>query len=133
MARSFKNLFYLSSCSMSLRRFRRIHSIVLRGIKSDFACTKVSGVVSQYILRSGRLWHLLTSTMLKNKQIFSLIISKLISAFSLWLYNLVYLAIILFNTLLNNNSRSLRGVTISSSLLNFGMFPHSTTLIDDFG
>ena len=76
MARSFKNLFYLLRCSMSLRRFQRIHSIVLRGIKSDFAWTKVSGVVSQYILQSGRLWHPLTSSMLKNKQIFSLIIFK---------------------------------------------------------
>ena len=131
MARSFRNLFYLSSCSMSLRRFRRIHSIVLRGIKSDFACTKVSGVVSQYILRSGRLWHPLTSSMLKNKQIFSLIIFK--TSFCFLSMTLVYPPIILFNTLLNNNSRSLRGFTISSSLPNFGIFPHSTTLIDDFG
>ena len=50
---------------------------------------KYPGVVSQYILRFGSLWHPLSSSMLKNKQIFSLIISKLISAFSLWLYNLV--------------------------------------------
>ena len=28
-----------------------------------------------------------------------------------------------------NNMRSLRGVTISSSVLNFGMFAHSATLI----
>ena len=57
MARSFKNLSYLSSCSLSQRRFRRIRSNVLRGIESDLACTKVLGVVSQYILRFGSLWH----------------------------------------------------------------------------
>ena len=83
MARSFKNLFYLSSCSLPQRRFRRIRWNVLRGIESELACTKVSGVVSQYILRFGSLWHPLSSSMLKNKQIFLLIISKLISAFSL--------------------------------------------------
>ena len=83
MARSFKNLFYLSSCSLPQRRFHRIRSSVLRAIESDLSCTKVSGVVSQYILRFGSLWHPLSSSMLKNKQIFSLIISKLISAFSL--------------------------------------------------
>ena len=53
MAKSFKNLFYLSSCSLPQRRFRRIRSNVLQGIESDLACTKVLGVVSQYILRFG--------------------------------------------------------------------------------
>ena len=48
------------------------------------ACTKVSGVFSQYILRSRSLWNPLSSRMLKNMQIFLLIISKFLS-----LYNLV--------------------------------------------
>ena len=48
------------------------------------ACTKVSGVFSQYVLRSKSLWYPLSSSMLKNMQFFSLIISKF-----LWLYNLV--------------------------------------------
>ena len=60
--------------------------------------------------------------MLKNKLIFSLVISKLMPAFSLWPYNLLYSAIILANTSSKKNSRSLTGVTISSSLLKFGMF-----------
>ena len=89
MGRSFQNLSYLSSCSLSQRRFRRIHSNVLRDIEWDLSCTKVSGVFSQYILLSGSLWHSLSSIMLNIKHIFSLIISKLISTFSLWLYNLV--------------------------------------------
>ena len=89
IGRSFENLFYLSSRSLSQRRFRIISSNILRGIESDLPWTKVSGVVSQYILRSGSLLHPLNSSMVKNKQIFWLIISKLISAFSLCLYNLV--------------------------------------------
>ena len=81
--RSFKNLSYLSSCSFSQRwRFRRIRSNVLLGIESNFAYTEVSGFVSQYILRSGSLQDPSSST-LKNNQIFSLLISKLMSAFSL--------------------------------------------------
>ena len=40
--------------------------------------------------------------------------------------------IISTKTLSKNNSRSLRGVAISSSLLHFGMFAHSTTLISRF-
>ena len=83
MARSFKNLLYLSSCSLPQRRFHRIRSHVLQGTESDLAYTKVSGVVYQYILRFRSLWHPLSSSMLINKQIFSLVISKLISAFSL--------------------------------------------------
>ena len=70
MASSFKNLFYLSSCSLPQRRFRRIRSNVLRGIEPDFACTKVSGVVSQCILRFEILsypYSTLSSSMLKNK------------------------------------------------------------------
>ena len=83
MARSFKNLFYSSSCSLPQKRFHRIRLHVLQGIESDLACTKVSGVVYQYILRFGSLWHPPSSSMLMNKQTFSLIISKLISDFSL--------------------------------------------------
>ena len=84
---SFENLSYLSSCSLSQSwRFRRIRSNVLRYTESVFAYTKVSGVSSQYILRSRSLWHPLSSSMLENKRIFSLVISKLMPAFCLWLY-----------------------------------------------
>ena len=39
-----------------------------RDIKSDLGYTKVSGVITQYILRSGRLWHPpLSRSMLDNK------------------------------------------------------------------
>ena len=58
-------------------------SNILQSIEPDLAYTKVSGVVSQYILRLGHLWHSLSSSMLKSKQFFSLVISKLISALSL--------------------------------------------------
>ena len=52
--RSIENLSYLSSFLLSQRwRLRRIRSNVLRGRESDLACTEVSGVVSQYISRSG--------------------------------------------------------------------------------
>ena len=82
--RSFENLSYLSSCSLLQRsRFRRIRSNVLRNIESDLAYTEVSGVASKYILRSGSLWHPLSSSMPGNKRIFSLVIPKLMSAFSL--------------------------------------------------
>ena len=107
--RSFKNLSYLSSCSLSQRRrFRRIRSNVLRGIESDLAQTKASAVASQCILRSGSLCHPLSSRLLKNKRIFSLVISKLTPAFCLGLYNLVKLKIISTNTSSKNNSRSLK-------------------------
>ena len=39
---------------------------------------------------------------------------------------------LLTNTSSNNNSRSLRGVTISSIVLKFGMFAHSTTSMPQF-
>ena len=83
--KSFENLSYLSSFSFSQRwRFRRIYLNVLRGIESDLAYTKVLGIVSEYILRCESLWHPLSSSMLKNKRIFSLVISKLLmSAFCL--------------------------------------------------
>ena len=121
--RSFENFCYLSNCSLLQRwRFRRISSNVLRGIESGFAYTKLYGVVFQYIIHSGSLWHPRSSSMLKNKQIFSLIISKLMSAFFVWLYNLVYPTIISTNTSSKNNSRSLREVTILSSLISFWVF-----------
>ena len=82
--RDFENLSYLSSCSFSQRsRFRRIRSNVLRGIGLTLAYTKKSVFASQYILWSGTLWHLLNNGMLENQRIFSLVISKLMSAFSL--------------------------------------------------
>ena len=88
--KSFENLSYLSSCSLSQKwRFSRLRSKVLLGIEPDLACTKVSMVASQYLLWSGRLWYPLISGMVKNKGIFSLVIWELMPAFSLWLYNLV--------------------------------------------
>ena len=81
--RSFENLSYLSSCSLSQRwRFWRIHSNVLRGIESDLAYTKVSGFTFQYTLWSGSLWYLVRSSMRKNKQILLLAIWKLMPALS---------------------------------------------------
>ena len=66
--RSFENLSYLSTCSLSRKcRFRRVRSNVLRDIESDLAYIKISGIVSQCILRSGSLWHPLRSSMLKNR------------------------------------------------------------------
>ena len=55
---------------------------LLRGIESDLAYTKASGVASQYILWSRSLWHPVRSSMRKNKRHFSLVILKLMSAFS---------------------------------------------------
>ena len=76
--RSSENLSYLSSWLLWRRwRFRRICSNVLGGIESNFASTKVLRVFNQYILRSRNLWHSLSSSILKNKQIFPLVISKL--------------------------------------------------------
>ena len=56
-------------------RFWTKRSNILRSIESGLASTKVSGI-SQYILWSGSLWHPLNSSMLKNKWIFSLVISE---------------------------------------------------------
>ena len=53
-----------------------------RDIESDIFY-KSSGEVSQYILRSGNLWHPLSRSMPENKQNVSLEISRLRSAFSL--------------------------------------------------
>ena len=90
MGKSFENLSYLSSCLLSQRwKFRGIRSKALRGIESDLAYKRLSGAVSQFILWSGSLWHPLSITMLTNKRIFSLVTSKLMSAFSIWLYDLV--------------------------------------------
>ena len=87
---SFENLSDLSSCLLSQRlRFQGIRSNVLRGNGSDVSYTKVLEVVSRHILRSGSLWYPLSSSILKNKSIFSLVNSKLMCTFSLWLYNLV--------------------------------------------
>ena len=105
---------------------------VVRGTESDLAYTKLLGGDPQYIWRSGSLWHPLSSSMLKNKRMYLLVISKLMLAFSLWLRNLVYPKSISTNTSSNNNSRSLTGVIISPSVLKFGMFVHSATLILQF-
>ena len=81
--KSSENSFYLSSCSLSQRwTFWRIRPNVLQGIEEAFAYTKVSRVVSQYILWSGGLCCPVKNSMLKNKRIFSLVISKLMPAFS---------------------------------------------------
>ena len=114
--------FWLINHEKELWEFWRIGTNVLRDIESDFVWSEVSGVVSQYILWSGSLWHTLSSSMLKNKRLFSLVISKLMSVFSLWLYNLVWPTIISTNASSKKNSRNLKGVTISPSLLNFGTF-----------
>ena len=47
---------------------------------SDLAYTKASGVAIQCVLWSGSLWYQFGSSMLKNKKILSLVISKLIPA-----------------------------------------------------
>ena len=55
----------------------------LRGIDSELAYAKELRVASQYVLQSESLQHPLSSSMLKNKIIFLLVISKLMSVFSL--------------------------------------------------
>ena len=126
--RSFENLSYLSSCSLSQRwRFWKIHSNLLRGIESDLAYTKVSGVTSQYILWFGSLWYPVRSSMFKNKQILSLVILKLMPVFST-----VQLDVAINHINWNvtkNNLISLREATILSSAPNLGMFAHSAILL----
>ena len=46
------------------------------GIESDITFTKLSGDISQYLLRSGSLLHPLSKSMTKNKQNVSLEIFK---------------------------------------------------------
>ena len=107
-------------------------SNILQSIEPDLAYTKVSGVVSQYILRLGHLWHSLSSSMLKSKQFFSLVISKLISALSLSLSLSLYGR----TTWCSQQSHQLITKLLTelslTSLLNFGMSAHSTTLISQF-
>ena len=130
---SFNNLSYLSRCSLLQSwRFRRIRSKVIRGIESDLIYTKLLGAVSRYNLRSGSLRHPLSSSILKNMRIFSLVISKLMPVFSLLLYSLVYPTIISTNASSRNNLRSLRGFTISSTLLNWNICPLYNTNITIF-
>ena len=69
-----------------------------------------------FCLRSESSWHRLSSSMLENKRIFSLVISKLMSAFSLRLYNLVQSKIRSTNTSPKHNLKRLRRVTLSSSV-----------------
>ena len=59
-------------------------------------------------------------------------ISKLVPIFSLWLYNLVQPSIISANALSKNNPKSLRGVPILFSLLNFEKFAYCRTLTSRF-
>ena len=128
--KSFENLCYLSSCSISQswRLSRTLQRITRRWITP---CSHKSIVVTlQYILWSGSLWYPVRSSMLKNKRIFSLVISALMPVFST-----VQLDVAKNHINLNvakKNSRTLRGVTKSSSALNFEMFAHSTTLISRF-
>ena len=60
---SFENVLFIKSVSLS-QRWRFMFE-VLPGIESDLAYTEVSGVVCQYILQSGSLWHPRSSSMLK--------------------------------------------------------------------
>ena len=67
----------------------------------------------------------------KYKQNVSLVISKLMSPFSLLPYSLVQPSTLSTN-ISKNYSKNVRGVPISSSLLNCGMFSCSTILISRF-
>ena len=71
---------FIKSFVITMNTLERITTF--RGIESDLAHTKVSGVASQYILWSESLWYPAKSNIHKNKCIFSLVISKLISALS---------------------------------------------------
>ena len=110
---------------------RNTLSNVSRDIESDNVCTKVLGSVSKCILRSGGSWHPISSSMPKNKRNVSLVISELAPAFCLF-YNLVQPTITSSDASSKNDSKSLRRVPISFSLLNFGMFAFSATLLSRF-
>ena len=68
----------------------------------------------------------------KNKRNVSLVISKLVSAFSLLPYNFDGQKIVSTNVSSKNDSKSLRGVLTLSSVLNFGMLVCFITLISPF-
>ena len=68
--------------------------------------------------------------MLIKKGILTIAISKLVSALSTVQFHVVKNHISYYVT--KNNSRSLRGVTKSSSALKFPIFAHSTTIIPRF-
>ena len=90
--RSLGNLSYFWSCSFSQRwRFRKICSNVSRDIESDTACNKVSGSVSQYILRFGSLWNPLSI----------IIIIIIITIIIIIIINIIIIIII---TIWNNNT-----------------------------
>ena len=83
--RSFKNLSYLFSYPLSRQwAFPGIPLNILPVIESSMASTKVSVVDFQYFLRSGTLWHLLSSSIPNNKRNIALLISKLVSGSSVW-------------------------------------------------
>ena len=92
--RSLGNLSYFWSCSFSQRwRFRKICSNVSRDIESDTACNKVSGSVSQYILRFGSLWNPL-----------SIIIIIIIITIIIIIIIIINIIIIIIITIWNNNT-----------------------------
>ena len=66
MVRSFRNLFYLLSCSLSQRRFRRIYSRYYEALNQTLLAQKY-WEYSQYILRIVGLWHPLSSSMLNSR------------------------------------------------------------------
>ena len=99
--------------------------------ESNRAYTKVSRAASQYILLSGSLWDPVRSSMLKNKRIFSLVISNLMPAFSTVQLDVAKNHINYY--VAKNNSRSLRSYnltklqnyTLSESLINSLEVPKS--------
>ena len=127
--RSFENLPYLWSCSLSQRwRFWIIRSNELGGIESDLVYTEVLGVAFQYILWPGSLWYPVRNSPLKNKQIFLLVISKTMLTCSTVQLDVAKNHINEYVT--KNSSKSLRGATKSSRAQN--MLAHSSTLISPF-
>ena len=87
--------------------------------ESNRAYTKVSRAASQYILLSGSLWDPVRSSMLKNKRIFSLVISNLMPAFSTVQLDVAKNHINYY--VAKNNSRSLRSYNLTK-LQNYTLF-----------
>ena len=88
----FSKLFFVTKMKIPKNMLKRITRHWIR-----LCLHKRIGGCLPYILWSGSLLYPLSSSILKNKRIFLLLILKLISAFSLWLYNLVYTTIISTN------------------------------------
>ena len=87
--------------------------------ESNRTYTKVSRAASQYILLSGSLWDPVRSSMLKNKRIFSLVISNLMPAFSTVQLDVAKNHINYY--VAKNNSRSLRSFNLTK-LQNYTLF-----------